>query len=302
MRKRPVAIFAAGRYPIATLFCPRCGNNNDNNARFCFSCGQRFQQGSQPAGPSGPQWGRFQDPAPPAPPTPQPVAPPPPPMPRPVQMQMAPPPPPVKRTNPALAVAIIAGLAITLGAVFFVTKDDNKGGNVPIGGGTGPETQGPPITATKPAGAASPTVPDGPVVAPGYKMTAIYVPPTGGNDTSKMEKRLYDAIVAGVDWNDSAKLFGRRYPLQYVFQNANTNLLLKPPNPDEAKKLLAAAGFQNTKPKFLLTFNATDNVFATWLTQQVNALGFNVVTDANSFTADEKSKGYHGMIIAILPA
>jgi len=225
-------------------------------------------------------------------------------MPRPVQTQMAPP-PPVKRTNPALAVAIIAGLAIILSAVFFVTRDDNKGGSGPLASGVtaandSPATRAP--GAATPAATRAPAVPDGPIVAPGYKMTAIYVPPTGSNDTSKMDKRLYDAIVAGVDWNDSAKLYGRRYPLQYVFQNATTNLLLKPPNPDEAKKLLAAAGFQNSRPKFLLSFNATDSVYASWLTQQISSLGFNVVTDANSFTADEKAKGYHGIIVAILPA
>jgi hypothetical protein len=288
------------------VFCPRCGNNNDNNARFCFSCGQRFQQGTNPAGPSGPQWGQFQDPTPAPTPTPQPVAPPPQPTPRPVQTQVAPP-PPVKRTNPALAVAIIAGLVIIIGAVAFVTRDDSKSSGPPFSGvepdGLATQAAGAPTAgAPTPSATRAPSLTDGPVVAPGYKLTAIFVPPQGSNDTSKMEKRLYDAIVAGVDWNDSAKLYGRRYPLQYIFQNATTNLLLKPPNPDEAKKLLAAAGFQNTRPKFLLTFNPSDSVFASWLTQQISNLGFNVVTDPNSFTADEKSKGYHGMIIAVLPA
>ena len=34
----------------------------------------------------------------------------------------------------------------------------------------------------------------------------------------------------------------------------------------------------------------------------MQSLGYNVITDANSFTAEEKAKGYHGLIIAILPA
>jgi hypothetical protein len=284
------------------VFCPRCGNNNDNNARFCFSCGQRFQQGNQPTGPSGPQWGQFQDPAPAPPPPPRPVAAPPPP--RVVQTQIAPPPPPVRRTNPALAVAIIAGLVILIGGAFVLTRDDGKSGGPGVFGGAGPDVP-PDLLATRgpgtpaPNATPGPAVPDGPVVAPGYKMTAIFVPAQGSNATPDV--RLYDAIVQGVDWNDSAKLYGRRYPLQYVFNNATTNLLLKPPNLEQSKRLLAAAGYANSKPKFLVTFNPSDRAFGVWLTGQINNLGFNVVTDANNFSAEEKAKGYHGMIVAVLP-
>ena len=228
-----------------------------------------------------------------------------------MQSQIAAPQPPVKRTNPALAVVILAGLAIIIGGAFVLTKDDGKsGGSGPFAGGQ-PGVDAPQATsapaqptssAATPNPSRTPSLTDGPIVAPGYKMTAIFVPPQGSNDMSKMDKRLYDAIVAGVDWNDSAKLYGRRYPLQYVFQNATTNLLLRPPNPDESKRLLTAAGFGSSRPKFLLTFNASDSVFASWLTQQISNLGYNVVTDPNSFTAQERAQGYHGIIIAILPA
>src|SRR6476620_3601470 len=165
-RKRSVANFAMGRYPIATVFCPRCGNNNDNNARFCFSCGQRFQQGSQPAGPSGPQWGQFQDPAPAPPPTPRPAAPPQPPPPsRPVNTQIVAA-PPAKKTNPALAVAILAGLAIIIGAVFFITKGDNKGGG-PFGAGeaiVGADLPTQTAAGPTPGATKAPALADGPVV------------------------------------------------------------------------------------------------------------------------------------------
>jgi hypothetical protein len=230
-------------------------------------------------------------------------------MPRPMYQAAAPQARPARRSNPLLALAIIVALAAIMGGVFFVTRDNNKGGDGgPIGGAsqrsgeTPPQVPGTAPGATPVATPAAPAVIDGPIIAPGYKMTAIYVPPTGSNDMRGLERRLFDGIVAGVNWNDSAKLFGRRYPLQYVFQNATTNLLLKPPNPDEARKLFAAAGYPNEKPKFLLSFNASDNVFGSWLGQQINGLGFNVVTDANSFTPQEKARGYHGIIIAILPA
>ena len=213
-------------------------------------------------------------------------------------------PPPAKRTNPALAVAIIAGLAIVMGAVFFVTRDDGKSGGGPFGGGGQSQVEAQPTKApgsATPGASPVPSANDGPVIAPGYKMTAIFVPPQGSNATPDV--RIYDAIVQGVDWNDSAKVYGRRYPLQYVFNNATTNLLLKPPNVDQAKRLLTAAGFSATaKPKILLTFNPSDRPFASWLSNQMQSLGYNVITDANSFTAEEKAKGYHGLIIAILPA
>jgi hypothetical protein len=217
-----------------------------------------------------------------------------------VQTQIAPQ-PPAKRTNPALAVAIIAGLAIIIGAVIFVTRDNSKSSGGALGaGGPGLPDAGPAAAQTPIPTRAAPAA-EGPVVAPGYKMTAIFVPPQGSN--AMPDVRIYDAIVQGVDWNDSARVYGRRYPLQYVFNNATTNLLLKPPNLDQAKRLLAAAGFSPTeKPKFLLTFNPSDRPFAAWLMGQMTSLGYNVVTDANSFTPEEKARGYYGLIIAVLPA
>ena len=64
-----------------------------------------------------------------------------------------------------------------------------------------------------------------------------------------------------------------------------------------------SAGYSaSQKPKFLLAFNPDDRPFADWLSNQMTALGFNVVADANNFTPDEKAKGYHGLIISVLPA
>jgi hypothetical protein len=281
------------------VFCPRCGNNNDNTARFCFSCGQRFSQNNQPAGPSGPEWSQFQDPAPSAPP-PAPAPPPPPPpvyTPPPNQIASA---PAKKATNPALAVAVLAGIAIILGGAYFLTRDDDAPGKVccalnprlletPRSGSAAGGTPGP-IDAT-PA----------PVIGPGYKLTAMFVSPPTQTAQPTLDKRLFDAIVAGVFWDDAAKLYGRRYPLQFVFNNANTNLLLQRHNPDDAKKQLREAGFTSQGPKIMLAFNPGDRVFAVWLIEQLRGLGYTVVTDANNFSAEEKAKGYYGLILDIVP-
>ena len=117
-----------------------------------------------------------------------------------------------------------------------------------------------------------------------------------------IDKRLYDALVVGVAWDDAAKLYGRRYPLQFILNNATTNLLLQRLNKDEAKKQLAAAGFPSGGPKFLLSANTSDRIFLVWLAEQLRGLGFNVVTDANNFSAEEKAKGYYGLIIDVVPA
>ena len=265
----------AERYPYATVFCPRCGHNNDNNARFCASCGESFQQRNR-------SQGQTHNP-PPAPPF--------------ERAQAGSVPRRTNRANRCSPGAIIGVLTIAVGAAFFAVVEDNKSG------GDGPSSRGQAQVDAEPTRAASgatpgvtpsasPTPPTGPVTAPGYKLTAIFVPPQGSNDTKAMDQRLYDAIVQGVDWNDSAKVYGRRYPLQYVFQNATTNLLLKPPNVEQAKRSLASAGYSATqKPKFLLSFNPSDRPFANWLSLQMTELGFNVVADANNFTARREGQG-----------
>jgi hypothetical protein len=279
-----IAIWEAERYPYATVFCPRCSHNNEDDAHFCESCGERLEPRNQAA------------------------------------LQPQEPAPGVERTQftslprrapgakPVLLGAVIAVLTIAVGAVFFGLVDENKSSSDGSSGRGQAQVDAEPTRAAGGATpavtpSASPTPPTGPVTAPGYKLTAIFVPPQGSNDTKGMDQRLYDAIVQGVDWNDSARVYSRRYPLQYVFQNATTNLLLKPPNVEQAKRSLASAGYSATqKPKFLLAFNPEDRPFADWLSGQMTALGFNVVADANNFTADEKAKGYHGLIISVLPA
>jgi hypothetical protein len=211
--------------------------------------------------------------------------------------------PPRKATNPALAVAILAGIGIVIAAVFLVTRDDGKksGGPNVLAGADVPGVQTPkPGTTTLPR--PTPEATQGPVIAPGYKMTAIFVQPPNATGPITIDKRIYDALVAGVAWDDAAKLYGRRYPLQFILNNATTNLLLQRNNKDEAKKQLAAAGFSSGGPKFLLTANPGDRVFVAWLADQLRGIGFNVVTDANNFTADEKAKGYYGLIVDVIPA
>src|SRR5688572_29886497 len=61
------------------MFCPKCGSNNEDGARFCFSCGQRMTDGAAQTPRSGPAWRDFQTPQPTAPPqVPTPITPPPP--------------------------------------------------------------------------------------------------------------------------------------------------------------------------------------------------------------------------------
>jgi hypothetical protein len=73
------------------MFCPRCGSNNEDDARFCFSCGDRMTEASTPAPSSGPDWRDFQTPPQIPPPVyPTPVVPPP--MPMAYQQPVMPPP------------------------------------------------------------------------------------------------------------------------------------------------------------------------------------------------------------------
>jgi hypothetical protein len=60
------------------MFCPKCGSNNEDGARFCFSCGQRMTDGGPQTSRSGPAWRDFQPPPPVQPPVPTPITPPPP--------------------------------------------------------------------------------------------------------------------------------------------------------------------------------------------------------------------------------
>jgi hypothetical protein len=135
-----------------------------------------------------------------------------------------------------------------------------------------------------------------PVRGPGYKLTATFAEPPGLPTPLPQDRRVFDAILIGVNWDDAAKLFGRRYPINFIFNVSTTNLLLQRHSVEDAKRLLTNAGYPNNGPKIHLASNPNDSVFANWLTTQLRGLGYIVVSDPNQFTAEEKQKGYYGLM------
>jgi hypothetical protein len=98
------------------LFCPGCGSNNDDQARFCYRCGRQLHTGTE-APQSGPAWRDFVEPArEPEPEPPPPEPPPPPPLPPP-QVVIGKP----KRELPIAAlITAIFGLGIFGGAGYGI--------------------------------------------------------------------------------------------------------------------------------------------------------------------------------------
>ena len=293
------------------MFCPRCGANNEDGTRFCYSCGRRFATDNAPAPASGPDWSDFRD-SPAAPPPPQPTPPPPVAYTPPSQVVISAPP---RRNGATVAGAVLVVVALVAGSAYLLTRDDGGlgagdnerpgvFGRAAVAAPTPAATSAPAAAPPTPTASAPSRPPDaGPVIGPGYKLTAVVVTPPGSNLTlDRVDKRLFDAIVAGVQWEEAAKLYRRRYPLKFIFNNATTNLLLRPHAPEESRRLLDAAGFPPGQgPKFLLASNPGDQVFAGWLTEKLRGLGYNVVSDQNAFTPEERERGIYGLIVDVVP-
>jgi hypothetical protein len=234
--------------------------------------------------------------------TSQPSGPPPPaPQPPPAEAYYDSPPPRRRGVKPLMAAALGLGggaLGVLLGVVLLATADESGDKRV-----TGPTIA---VTdealPTRPRPGATPTPAQGPIRGPGYKMTATFTEPPNLATPLPFDRRIFDAIIVGVQWDDAWKLYNRRYPMSFLWNITTTNLLLAKHEPEDAKRLLVNAGYPNNGPKIHLAFNPGDNVFATWLTGQLRNLGLIVVTDTNQFTAEEKQKGYYGLIIDVLPA
>jgi hypothetical protein len=202
--------------------------------------------------------------------------------------------------SPLLATALGLGggaLGAVLGVVLFVSADE--GGEKQAVAPTAASTAVAQPTA-RPGTTPQPT--QAPVRGPGYKMTATFTEPPNLATPLPFDRRIFDAIIVGVQWDDAWKLYNRRYPLSFLWNITTTNLLLAKHEPEDAKRLLVNAGYPNNGPKIHLAFNPGDSVFANWLTAQLRGLGLIVVTDPNQFTPEEKQKGYYGLIIDVIPA
>ncbi|HEX5139670.1 MAG TPA: zinc ribbon domain-containing protein [Dehalococcoidia bacterium] len=138
------------------MFCPGCGTNNEDGARFCYRCGRRLSDGSSDQPQTGPAWKDFVEAVPdPVPvevinaPIPEPVPVPP----LPISPQII-----VGRPKRDLPLGMIAGIVLAIGAVvggiagvFYAVQSVDKDSLPVIGKDNTPQpagTQAPAILAS----------------------------------------------------------------------------------------------------------------------------------------------------------